>query len=90
MPDVILISEAHCRISSPLLVLSELLLVGSTQLFWLKFLSKLTDSIGLLSASHRKALLGLRLTLAICSNLLVPSYSLASAVSADLHGTAGT
>ena len=83
-------SETYCWISSPFLVLSELWLAGSTQLFWLKLLSKLTDSIWLLSASHWIALLGLKLTLTICSNLLAPSYSLASTASADLHWTAWT
>ena len=73
-------SETYCWISSPFLVLSELWLAGSTQLFWLKLLSKLTDSIWLLSASHWIALLGLKLTLAICSNLLAPSHSLAHSV----------
>ena len=34
-PDVI-VSEAYCWISSPFLVLSELWVAGSTQLFWLK------------------------------------------------------
>jgi hypothetical protein len=44
---VIIILEAYCLISSPFLVLSELWLTGSTQLFWLKLLSELTDSIWL-------------------------------------------
>ena len=44
--------ETYSWISSPFLVLSELWLAGSIQLFWLKLLSKLTDSIRLLSASH--------------------------------------
>lgn len=34
--------------------------------------------------------IGLKLTLAICSDLLVPSYSLASTLSADLHSTTWT
>jgi hypothetical protein len=38
-------------ISSPFLVLSEFSLADSTQLFWLKLLSKLTDSNWLLSSS---------------------------------------
>jgi hypothetical protein len=37
--------ETYCWISSPFLVLSEFWLAGSTQLFWLKLLSKLTDSV---------------------------------------------
>ena len=53
-------SETYWLISSPFLVLSDLWLAGSAQLFWLKFLPKLTDSILLLS-------LGLILTLAMCS-----------------------
>ena len=51
-------SETYCRISSLFLFLSELWLAGSTQLFWLKFLSKLTDSNWLLSAFDWTALLG--------------------------------
>ena len=47
-----IISEAYCWISSPFLALSELWLAGSIQLSWLQLLSKLTDSIRLLSASH--------------------------------------
>jgi hypothetical protein len=69
--DVIIISEAYCWISSPFLAFSELWLSGSTQFFWTKFLSKLTDSI---SVYHSIALLGLKLTLAICSNLLAPIF----------------
>jgi hypothetical protein len=52
LPIVIVISEAYCRVSSHFLVSSEQGLAGSIQLFWLKLLSKLTDSIWLLSASH--------------------------------------
>jgi hypothetical protein len=76
--DIIVISVACYWITSPFLVLSVLWLVGSTQLFWTKLLSKLTDSNLFLLASDWIALLGLKLTLAVCSNLLVPSYSLAS------------
>ena len=36
LPDVIVILEAYCWISSLFLVLSELWLAGSTQLLWLK------------------------------------------------------
>ena len=68
-PRMFSASETCCWISSPFLVLSELWLAGSTQLFWLKLLSKLTDSIWFLSASHLIALLGLRLTLPICYSL---------------------
>ena len=58
-------SETCCWISSPFLALSSLWLADSTQLFWLKVLSKLTDSSWLLSASDFFALLGFRLTLPI-------------------------
>jgi hypothetical protein len=51
-PDITVVLEAYYSISSPFLLLSELWMAGSTELFWLKFLSKLTDSIWLLSASH--------------------------------------
>jgi hypothetical protein len=74
-------SETYCRISSLFLFLSELWLAGATQLFWLKFLSKLTDSFWLLFLCHsRIALLDLKLTLAICYNLLTPSHFLAPSV----------
>jgi hypothetical protein len=75
----------HSPASSPFLVLSELWLAGSTQLFWLKLPSKLTDWIWLLLAPHWIFLLSLKLTLPICYNLLAPSYSLASTASADQH-----
>ena len=52
-----------------LLALSELWNAGSTQFFCHKLLSNLSDSIRLLSVSHCAALLGLKLILAICSNL---------------------
>jgi hypothetical protein len=64
-PGVIVTSEAYCWINSPFLALSELWLAGSTQLFWLKLLSKLTDPNWLFLASHWIALLGLKLTPAI-------------------------
>ena len=83
-PDV-LASKIYCWICSFFLVLSELWLAGSPQLLWLKVLFQLTDSIWLLSASHWFALLGLKLTLAICSNLLACSYFLASPASTELH-----
>lgn len=57
-------------INSPFWVLSELSLADSTQLFWLNPLSKLTDSIWLLWASHWIAWLGLKPALVTCSNLL--------------------
>lgn len=56
------------------------------QLFWIKLLSKLTDLIWLLLASHWIALFGLKLTLAICPTCLT-SYSLTSNASADLNWT---
>jgi len=90
LPGVIVLSETHCWISSPFLSLSELCLAGSTQLFWLKHLSKMIDSIWLLSASHWIALPGLKQTLEIHSNLLSPSYSLAFTASANLNWTAWT
>jgi hypothetical protein len=40
-PGAVFILETYCRISSPFLVLSELWLADSTQLLWLKLLSKL-------------------------------------------------
>ena len=72
LPDVIVVLDRGlCWISSPFLALSDFWLVASTQLSWLKLLSKLTDSICLLLASHWIALLGLTLTLVICSDLLL-------------------
>jgi hypothetical protein len=50
-----------------------------------KLPSKLTDSIRLLSSSHWISLLGLKLTLALCSNHLTSLHILVSIVSADLH-----
>ena len=50
-PRMFSASETYCWISSPFLVLSEPWPAGSTQLFWLRLLSMLTDSIWLLSAS---------------------------------------
>lgn len=58
MPDVIVISEVYFWISSLFLAPSELWLAGLTQLFWLRFLSKLTGSNGVFSASYWFALLG--------------------------------
>jgi hypothetical protein len=60
------------------------------KLFSFKSLSKLNDSIWLLSASHWIALLGLKLTWGICFSLLTPSYSLAVTAFADLHWTVGS
>ena len=57
--------EIYCWISSSFVVLSELWLADSTQLFWLKLLFKMTDSICLLSPFHRIPLFGFKLTLAI-------------------------
>jgi len=81
IPDLVLeTSSLHTILSRPrmfsaselnmltLSSLSELCLAGSTQLSWLKLFSKLTDSTWLLSVSYWIALLGLILTLAICSN----------------------
>ena len=69
LPDVSVILEICCWINPPFPALSELWLAGSTQLFWLK--AWLT-SISLLSTSHSTALLGLGLTLSVCSNPLAP------------------
>lgn len=66
-------------IKSPILILSHLWLDDSTQLYWPKFLSKLTDSVWLLSLSYWITLLGLILSLAICSTS--PPHSLACSVS---------
>lgn len=52
-------SEASCWVNSYLLVLSELLMADSTELFWPKLLSKLSDSNCLLVISDWIALLGL-------------------------------
>jgi hypothetical protein len=82
-PDVTVILLAYSQISSPFVVLCELWLAGSTQLFLLKLSSMPTVSICLLSASHSIALPGFKLPLAICFNLLVVSYYLASTASAD-------
>jgi len=74
--------QIYCWISLLLLVLSELSLAGSTQLFWLKLLSKLTDSswLFLASAFSFLALPGLKWILATCSNILAPFHSLACSV----------
>ena len=48
-PRMFSASKTCCWISSPFLVLYNLSLAGSTQLFWLKLLSKLTNSVWLLS-----------------------------------------
>ena len=74
------ILEAYWWISSPSVVLSELSLAGSNQLFWHKLLSKLYWFK--LASLHFSwiTLLGLNLTLAICSDLLAPSHSLARSV----------
>lgn len=56
--DVIVIVEAYWWLRWYFLALSELWLVGSTQLFWPKFLSKTTDSNKLHLASHWITLLG--------------------------------
>jgi hypothetical protein len=48
-PEVVVVSEAYYWLSSSFLALSELWLAGSTQLFWLKLLSKLIDSDWLLT-----------------------------------------
>ena len=73
-PNVIVISEAYCWISSPFPALSQSAWVVQPSLFWLKLLPKLTDSVWFLSASHWIALLGCKLSLSICCNLLAPSY----------------
>lgn len=75
------VSETCCWISSPFLVLSELRLSDSTQLLWLKLLSKLTNPILLLSKFVTWiSLLGFKLTLGNCSNLLAPSHFLVHSV----------
>jgi Na+-transporting NADH:ubiquinone oxidoreductase subunit NqrD len=63
-------SEACCWLSSPFLVLSELWQVGSTQLFCLEVLSKLTHSIWLHPQPLTFDVLGPMLTLAVCSIFL--------------------
>ena len=60
-------------------------LMAGSILFSLRLMLKLTNSIGLLSDSNWIALLDLKLILAICSNLLVPTHSLTSTASADPH-----
>ena len=69
-PDVIVITETSCWIKSPFLVLFKLRLTGSTQQFWLRLLSQLSDSKWHYSASPWIVLLSLKLILKICSNLL--------------------
>ena len=75
LPDVTVIQRLIGEQTHPFIVLSELWLVGSTQL-----LSKLTVSILLLSASHCIAFLVFKHTLTIRSYLLVPSHFLAHSV----------
>jgi hypothetical protein len=65
-------------------VLSELWLAGLTQLFCLKILSNLTDSIWLFFTFHWGPRLGFNFTLGICSCLLAP-YFLVSTAPAELH-----
>lgn len=78
LPDVIVILEAYCWVNSLFLALTELWLVGSTQLFWSQLLSNLTDSKWICSTSNwMYNLLGLTLHLVICFNFLDPSHSLA-------------
>lgn len=79
-PDVLVVLKAYCWVNSPFLALSELWLASSTHLVWLKLLPKLTYANRLLSASDWIALLGLRLTLTICSHLLAASHSMACSV----------
>jgi len=78
--EVIVILETYYRIILPFLVLSELCLTVSTQLLWVKLLSKVPDSNGFHSASQFIAFLGLKLLLASCCNLLACSHSLAYSV----------
>ena len=84
--NVTLFTRCNCCLGGLLLnkltlsFLSELWLAGSSQLFQLKLLSKLTNSIWLLSVSHWIFPLGLVLTLTICSNLLAPLHSLVHSV----------
>ena len=52
-----------------ILVLSELWLADSTQLFWFKLLSKLTEFKLISLDFSQVAKLGLKLTLGLCSNL---------------------
>lgn len=83
--ELIVVLEAYSWIRSFFLVLTVLFLADSTQLLWLKFLSKIIDSICLLSTSRWIALLGFRLPLAVCSSFLRLSYSLTLTTSASLH-----
>lgn len=69
MPDIIVTSEAYCWIILPILLFLTSRWCISTYLLF-KHFSKLTDSICLFSASQLIVLLGLKLTMAICSNLL--------------------
>ena len=86
--DVIVFLEAYFWISSPFLVLSELWLAGSTQLFLAQTLLQADwFKLAFLSASEWIALLGLKLTLATCFNLPGPSYSMSSMASAAQHCT---
>lgn len=51
-PNKIVISEVYCWVNPPFLLLSEVWLANSTQLFHFKLLSKLPESVWLLSDSH--------------------------------------
>jgi hypothetical protein len=86
LPDIFVITEDYWWISSPFIVLSDLWMTASTQLFWHNLLFKLTDSNCLLSASCRIALLALKLSLAVYSNHL-SFYSLASTDYFELYYT---
>jgi hypothetical protein len=79
-PEVIMVLEAYFWIISHFLALSKLLMARSTQLLWLKLCSKLNDSNWLLLASDWIAMLGFKLTLAICFNLLTPFHSMTCSV----------
>ena len=83
-PDAIAILEAYCQICSPFLVLSELWLGGSTQLFCLILLNNLTDSNWLISAFSLNCS-AWNQTNPFNFNLLTPSYSLASTAPTDLY-----
>ena len=72
-PVVLVVSVAYCRKNSAFQVLSECWMVASTELFWFKFFSKLTESIWLLSVSHWIAVLGFFLR--HCYNLLAFLFS---------------
>lgn len=90
-PEAIVISGVYYWINLPFLVLSEIWLSScSTQMLQLKLLSKLTDSAWLVIASHWLALLGFKLTLPICSNILPPPSSLDSATPSVLAWTIST